>query len=276
MATKKGALPPKSSGFGETIKTAVVALAIAMFIRTFVVQAFRIPSGSMEDTLLVGDFLLVDKFTYGARVPFTDIRLPGLREPRRGDILVFKSPTTGQDFIKRCIGTGGESVLVQDDVVYIDGQPLEEPSKVLKTYPFGGDARGARFGVHTPLRIPDHALFMMGDNRHNSQDSRYWNALDPRRVVGHAFVIYWSTDPSRAPEFVRSMPQNWVRGLLELVLGRPRITRVGRWIAKDYRDTYAHGMQHARAAADSASAAAPAVDAPPATPGSPGDDATSE
>ena len=274
MATKKAAVPPKG-GFGETLKTAVVALAIALFIRTFIVQAFRIPSGSMEDTLLVGDFLLVDKITYGARVPFTDIRLPGLRDPRRGDILVFKAPTTGQDFIKRCIGTGGEAVLVKDDVVYIDGAALTEPYKALKNYPFGGDDRGARFGVHTPLHIPDHALFMMGDNRHNSQDSRYWNALDPRRVVGHAFVIYWSTDPSRAPAFVQSMPQNWVRGLLELVLGRPRITRVGRWIAKDYRDTYAHGVEQARAAADSASAAAAGGPAP-ATPGTSGDGATSE
>ena len=240
MATRKGAAAPRKSGFGETLKTAVVALAIALFIRTFIVQAFRIPSGSMEDTLLVGDFLLVDKLTYGARVPFTDFRLPGLRAPRRGDILVFKAPTTGQDFIKRCIGTGGESVLVKEDIVSIDGAPLDEPYKVLKSYPFGGDDRGARFGVHTPLLIPDGALFMMGDNRNNSQDSRYWGPLDPRRVVGHAFVIYWSTDPSRAPSFVRSMPQNWVRGLLELVLGRPRITRVGNWIAKDWRKTYAH------------------------------------
>jgi signal peptidase I len=226
----------KHGGFGETLKTAVIALLIALLIRTFLVQAFRIPSGSMEDTLLVGDFLLVDKITYGARVPGTDFRLPGLREPRRGDILVFKDPRTNRDYIKRCIAVGGENILIREDEVYIDGQPLEEPYKVLKPYP--GPSR-RNFG---PLEVPDKSLFMMGDNRNNSQDSRYWNALDPDRVVGRAFVLYWSTDPARAPAFVRDMSEDWVKGLLQLVLGRPRVRRVGTWLAHDWTDVYARGM----------------------------------
>lgn len=224
------------SGFGETVKTVVVALTIALLLRTFLVQAFRIPSGSMEDTLLVGDFLLVDKVTYGARVPFTDWRLPGLRDPRRGDILVFKDPRTNRDYIKRCVAVGGETIFIRDDHVFINSKPLEEPYKVLKHYP--GPTR-SNFG---PLQVPGKSLFMMGDNRNNSQDSRYWNALTPDRVVGRAFVLYWSTDPNRAPEFVQEMSENWVKGLLQLVLGRPRITRVGTWLARDWRPVYAKGM----------------------------------
>jgi signal peptidase I len=258
---KRGERDPKgrSGGFGETVKTAVVALGIALLIRTFLVQAFRIPSGSMEDTLLVGDFLLVDKITYGARVPFTDSRLPGLREPRRGDILVFKDPRTDRDFIKRCVATGGETITIRDDQVFIDELPLTEPYKVLKPYP--GPSR-RDFG---PLQVPGKSLFMMGDNRNNSQDSRYWNALAPERVVGRAFVLYWSTDPDRAPRWVRDMREDWVKGLLQLVLGRPRIRRVGTWIAKDWSDVYAHGMAEAQKA-PGLPAAAHAGTLPPSPP----------
>lgn len=224
------------SGFGETVKTVVVALSIALLLRTFLVQAFRIPSGSMEDTLLVGDFLLVDKITYGARVPFTDWRLPGLREPRRGDILVFKDPRTDRDYIKRCVAVGGETIFIRDNQVFIDSKPLEEPYRVLKHYP--GPTR-SNFG---PLKVAGKTLFMMGDNRNNSQDSRYWNALAPERVVGRAFVLYWSTDPNGAPSFVQGMSENWVKGLLQLILGRPRITRVGTWLARDWRPVYAKGL----------------------------------
>ncbi len=237
---ERGGRTGKHGGAGETLKTALIALAIALLIRTFLVQAFRIPSGSMEDTLLVGDFLLVDKITYGARIPGTDWRLPGLREPRRGDILVFKDPRTNRDYIKRCVAVGGETILIRQDEVYIDGHPLDEPYKVLKPYP--GPSR-RNFG---PMEVPDEALFMMGDNRNNSQDSRYWNALDPDRVVGRAFVLYWSTDPTRAPTFVRDMNEDWVKGLLQLVLGRPRVRRVGTWLAHDWTDVYMRGMTATR------------------------------
>jgi signal peptidase I len=231
------------SGFGETLKTLAIALAIALLIRTFLVQAFRIPSGSMEDTLLVGDFLLVDKVTFGAKIPFTDTRLPGLRKPRRGDILVFKDPRTDRDYIKRCVAVGGETLLIRNDQLFIDGKPLEEPYKVLKHYP--GPSKHD-FG---PQKIVDSRLFMMGDNRNNSQDSRYWDALKPDRVVGRAFVLYWSVDPMRAPRFVQEMSETWVKGLLQLVLGQPRIRRVGTWLAHDWRPVYAKGIGLPSAAA---------------------------
>jgi signal peptidase I len=246
---KRDRKPRKGGGGGDTLRTAVYALAIALFIRTFFVQAFRIPSGSMKETLLVGDFLLVDKITYGAKVPFTDWRLPGFRDPRRGDIIVFKDPRTDRDFIKRCIAVGGETFQLVDNVVYIDGQPIEEPYKELK--PVHGPVR-KNWG---PRTLPDHTLFMMGDNRNNSQDSRYWNELDPGRVVGRAFVLYWSTDPDRAPGWVRNMSDGWVKGFFQLVLGRPRLTRLGKWLAKDYTDVYALGDRAERQVPGAAAAA---------------------
>jgi signal peptidase I len=262
---------PGKGGSGESVRTIVYALVIALFIRTFLVQAFRIPSGSMEDTLLIGDFLLVDKVTFGARVPGTHWRLPGLRKPRRGDIIVFKDPRTDRDFIKRCIGQGDETLDVVANEVYIDGKPLDEPYKHigpnggfdLSYFPYRGAARQqlfpwvaaerARAGERPDepphgYHVPAGEIFMMGDNRNNSQDSRVWGPLTPDRVVGRAFVLYWSTDPDRAPQWVRNLPENWVKGFFQLFLGRPRITRVGRWLATNYTETYEKGWAAARPA----------------------------
>ena len=131
----KGAAKTESR---ESFRTIFWALVIAIVIRTFFVQAFRIPSGSMEDTLLIGDFLLVDKITFGARVPGTQFRLPGFREPRQGDIIVFKDPNTNRDFIKRCIAIGGETISIDDNQVSVNAEPLDEPYKYLKPVPFAG------------------------------------------------------------------------------------------------------------------------------------------
>lgn len=228
---------PRST-FGENVKTILIAVLIAIFIRTFFVQAFRIPSGSMEDTLLVGDFLLVDKITYGAKFPGTSWRLPGLRKPRRGDILVFKDPRTNRDFIKRCIAVGGETIEVRSNEVFIDGMPLHEPYKVLKWVP------GIVRENYGPRRIPAGTLFMMGDNRNNSQDSRYWNELALERVVGRAFVLYWSSNTEKAPGWLERVPDSPIplRGILSLFLGRPRLTRIGTWLAKDYSGVYREGL----------------------------------
>jgi signal peptidase I len=251
----------------ETFKTFGVAILIALFIRTFFFQAFRIPSGSMEDSLLIGDFLLVDKLAYGAKVPGTDWRLPGWREPRRGDIIVFKDPQTDRDFIKRCIATEGEGIHLEDNVVFIDGKPLEEPYKSIKpmsghdvgNFPFA-DAERSRQLRYPPHRlrpggirngdyvVAEDSIFMMGDNRNNSMDSRYWGELPVNRVVGRAFVLYWSTDPDRAPGWVKRMDETWVKGFFSLFLGRPRFGRVGTWLAHDWSDTYATGWAAAEAA----------------------------
>ena len=112
----------------EYVEAALWALVLTLFLRAFVIQAFRIPSASMQDTLLIGDFLFVNKFEYGPKIPFTHIRLPGLRAPRRGDVIVFQFPQDpSKDFIKRCIATGGETLEVRNKQVFVDGKPLHEP-----------------------------------------------------------------------------------------------------------------------------------------------------
>ena len=245
MTAKKEKAKKKKDSPGESFRTLIWALAIALIIRTFFFQAFRIPSGSMEDTLVEGDFLLVDKLTFGAKIPGLDARFPGFREPKRGDIIVFKDPRTNRDYIKRCIATEGELIEIVDNAVFINEQPLDEPYKAIKPRPF--DVR------HTinPHRVSNGSVFMMGDNRNNSEDSRYWGDLNRDKIVGRAFVLYWSTDPSKAPQWVRDMDETWVKGLLQLFLGRPRISRFGQWLAKDYTETYEAGFAEPRAAVDS-------------------------
>jgi signal peptidase I len=184
----------KRSTLREYVEAALWALVLTLFLRAFVIQAFRIPSESMLDTLLVGDFLFVNKFEYGPKIPFTHIRLPGLRKPKHGDVIVFQFPQDpSKDFIKRCIGTGGQTLEVHDKQVSIDGVALREPYAVHKdasTRPAGYDFRD-NFG---PVTIPQGEMFMMGDNRDNSNDSRYWGTLKMDLVKGRAMFLYWSWD----------------------------------------------------------------------------------
>jgi signal peptidase I len=191
---------------------------MVFFIRTTVVEAYRIPSSSMEDTLLIGDFLMVNKFIYGIRtpdwigVPFTKIgfdvphtRLPALREPHRGDIIVFKYPLDpSQNYIKRCVGLPGDTIEIRNKVLLINGQVFANPPKSKFT-----DWRVAPAGVqqrdisptsagnrdnYGPIIVPRDRYFMMGDNRDNSADSRYWGFLPRDNVVGKALIIYFSWD----------------------------------------------------------------------------------
>jgi len=177
----------------ETLDVIVSAAIMALLARSFLVQAFTIPSGSMENTLLIGDFLFVNKFIYGARIPFTHIRLPGLREPRPGDIIVFRPEGEKQDYIKRCIAIEGQTVEVRDGVVYRDGEAQDESyTKFLfgKNPPRWISPRN--FG---PVTVPEGKVFFMGDNRDNSKDSRFSDVgfKDWRRTVqGKAIFIYWS------------------------------------------------------------------------------------
>lgn len=174
----------------EYFEVLVTALALALLIRAFIVQAFRIPSSSMEDTLLVGDFLLVDKFSYGAKIPFTNTRLPGLGEPHRGDIIVFRAPHVDKDFIKRCVAVGGDEVEMHDNVLFVNGVKMVEPYVKL-------EGRSPRVADFPARRVPPGHLLMLGDNRNNSQDSRFWGFLDMDRVKGKAFLLYWSWDSER-------------------------------------------------------------------------------
>ncbi len=225
----------KRSVVREYASSILIAIGLALVIRTGVVQAFYIPSGSMEDTLLVGDYLLANKFVYGipVDVPFTGqhlFRLPALRDPQPGDIVIFKSPVEpGRDLIKRCVAVGGQEVRVIDKVLYVDGQPVKEPPLAKHTDPhcYAGSANPRdNFG---PYIVPPDCFFMMGDNRDNSADSRYWRAVPRRLIKGKAINIYWSwADDTRGPYYtgIASLPEVMAAFLWRLP-GRIRFGRMG-------------------------------------------------
>lgn len=199
----------KKSAFREYAEAAAIAIILALFIRTFVVQAFKIPSGSMKPTLLIGDHLLVNKFIYGIKVPFIDRFIIQFKKPNRGDIVVFKWPKDeSKDFIKRIIGVEGDTVELKRDLLYVNGERIRqeyvekysdsEISKADKYEEFIGEGkhhildqyvRHENFG---PITVPKNSIFVMGDNRDNSQDSRYWGFVSLNKIKGKALIIYWS------------------------------------------------------------------------------------
>ena len=193
--------PKRKSLVREYAEAIAIAILLALVIRTLIVQAFTIPSGSMMDTLLVGDYILVNKFLYGPEVPLTDYRLPGLRSPHRGDIIVFKYPQDEKrDFIKRIVGTPGDRVLVRGHQVFVNGKKLDEPYVKPLDSPLAAGAQpvycGYAYGCE-PTTVPPDSYFVMGDNRDNSQDSRYWGFVKRDKIKGKAFLIYWSWDSDR-------------------------------------------------------------------------------
>ncbi len=180
----------KKSAFREYTEIIVLAVALALFVRTFFVQAFRIPSESMEDTLLVGDFLFANKLLYGPKLPFVDVRLPAIRQPKPGDIIIFKYPHDPKvDYIKRCVAVEGQTVELVDNKLYVDGVMQDEE---FTKYVFGSRP-DRHFG---PFKVPEGHIFMMGDNRDNSADSRAWGPLDKKLIAGKAMFIYFSWNPS--------------------------------------------------------------------------------
>jgi signal peptidase I len=185
----------------EYAEAIVIAILLALVIRTLIVQAFTIPSGSMMDTLLVGDYILVNKFLYGPELPLTDYRLPAIRSPHRGDIIVFKYPQDERrDFIKRIIGTPGDTVLVRGHTVFVNGAALVEPYTRKLDSPLGDRGQPTYCGYAfacEPTKVPADSYFVMGDNRDNSQDSRYWGFVRREKIKGKAFLIYWSWDGDR-------------------------------------------------------------------------------
>ena len=181
----------------EYAEAIAIAILLALVIRSLVVQAFTIPSGSMMDTLLVGDYILVNKFLFGPELPLTDWRLPGIRDPRRGDIIVFRYPQDEKrDFIKRIIGSSGDEILIRGHEVYVNGQRLEEPYVKHTAAPHSSGACAYAYGCERTV-VPPDSYFVMGDNRENSQDSRYWGFVRAEKVKGKAFLIYWSWDGDR-------------------------------------------------------------------------------
>src|SRR5213595_505997 len=195
--------PFKKSIVREYFESIVIAVILALFIRTFVVQAFKIPTGSMEENLLIGDHLLVNKFVFGPTATPIERGVLPVGRIRRGDVIVFKYPEEPErDFIKRVIGLPGETVELREKRVYINGKALDEPYVHFLSAPRGPsefhevtsfDVR-ERYG---PVTVPADHFFVMGDNRDNSQDSRYWGFLPRENIKGKSLIIYWSYQAER-------------------------------------------------------------------------------
>ena len=178
----------------ENIEAIVIAVVLALFIRSFVVQAFKIPSGSMEPTLLIGDHILVNKFIYGITIPFTDMKIFQFTSPERSDVIVFIYPEDpSKDFIKRVVAVAGDKIQIKNKKIFINDKPFSDThgyysdSRVIREWSMG--ANRDNFG---PVVVPPHSLFVMGDNRDKSYDSRFWGFVDINKVRGKAFLIYWS------------------------------------------------------------------------------------
>ncbi len=185
--------PKAKSTFREYAEALIVALALAMFIRTFFVQAFKIPSGSMLPTLQIGDHLLVNKLLYGVRVPIVGTRFLSFFEPERGDIIVFVYPEDrDKDFIKRIVGVPGDVIEIRKKQLYRNGKPVDRTDE-----PYAQYRKGVEPGVRDnfgPVTVPEGHVFVMGDNRDHSFDSRFWGFVPYEDIKGKAFIIYWSWD----------------------------------------------------------------------------------
>jgi signal peptidase I len=186
--------PKVKSTFREYAEAIGMALLLALFIRTFIVQAFKIPSGSMIPTLQIGDHILVNKLAYGVRIPFLEEYMLTFAKPQRGDVVVFIFPEDrSKDFIKRVVGVAGDSVEVRGKKIYINGKQVDDPHAHFE----GDDPQTAGFPSrddYGPRTVPENHIFVMGDNRDRSYDSRFWGYVDLNEVRGKAFLIYWSWD----------------------------------------------------------------------------------
>jgi len=199
----------KKSILREYIESFAVALILALVIKCSVVEAYKIPSSSMEDTLLIGDFLLANKFIYGAKVPLIEAHLPAIREPKPGDVVIFKYPgNPSVNYIKRCIAVGGQVVEIRNKVIYVDGERFLEPPELKHTDPRLLQSTVSNRDNYGPYRVPEGYIFVMGDNRDNSYDSRFWGPLERKFLLGKAMILHlsWAPDP-KAPEF------SWVKPL---------------------------------------------------------------
>lgn len=226
--------PDRSASLKDNVKAILWTLAIFFFIRTFLFEAYRIPSGSMIPTLLVGDWLFVNKLAYGPHVPFTNINLPGYAEPQRGDVVVFMSPyqidqpdDPHPTLVKRLVAVGGDTVFMRNGLFHLNGVPQPQPEAMRSNPRLDGsfdvplfswqkahEVRGSRFGEPPeritlddwgPLRVPEGFLFMLGDNRYDSKDGRYWGLVPRENVRGRPAFVYYSYnafDSDRALPFL--------------------------------------------------------------------------
>ncbi len=174
----------------EWVESILVALVLALVIRHFVVQAFKIPTGSMRTTLIEGDRILVNKFIYGAKIPFTDLRLPALRQPKRGDVVVFVYPEDPKkDFIKRLVGLPQEKLEIRNGNIYINGELCRDPAVYNRYYYNRPETAYGAEGE--AVSIPGDSYYVLGDNSASSRDSRYWGFVPKKNMLGNAILIYW-------------------------------------------------------------------------------------
>ncbi|MCE2390790.1 MAG: signal peptidase I [Proteobacteria bacterium] len=253
--------PRRRERWGETLRAIFWAALLALAIRSFVVEPFKIPSGSMIPTLLVGDYVLVNKFSYGVRLPVTGTLLFGASAPRRGDIVVFKYPDDGrQDFIKRVVGLPGDRVEIRGDRLWVNGQPVDRVERGSFAYDDSHrrtvqarryaeiSADGAQYSIirtrerrgyrasSGPWFVPEDHFFMMGDNRDNSSDSRVWqnSFVAAEKIKGRAFRIHWSWVVASGPQPERGFVLDLLYTLYRLVtfqVEEVRWNRIGRSLA---------------------------------------------
>ena len=198
---------------------------VVFFIRTFLGEASLVPTGSMEGTIMTGDHIFLDKALYGPELPLVGWRLPRLKSPHRGDIIAFRYPKDPSiTFLKRVVAIGGDTIALRDDAVFVNGAPLPEPYAVHRVH-----ARNHRYESMPARKVPAGQLFVMGDNRDDSSDSRYWGTVPVENVVGEPLVVYWSYEaPSR--DWLQDKPDLKMRfyaSIGEHLFSRTRWDRVG-------------------------------------------------
>jgi signal peptidase I len=233
MSKRKARRKSVLSGRSSLVRFLLILIVSAVLLRVFVVQAYQIPSASMEDTLLVGDFLIGNKLAFGAPLPLTNARLPGYRFPRNGEIVIFKFPHDRErEFIKRCVALPGQTVEIKDKVLYVDGNRTIDPDRSKYVDPRilpKESANGVRDN-YGPITVPPDHYFLVGDNRDNSDDSRFWGFVPKDLIVAKASNIYfsWAPDPD-APTYkgVSSLPGLVFYNLTHFV-DRVRWSRIGK------------------------------------------------
>ncbi len=258
MVDGQGDASKKSTGYvrvtWEWTRSIIIAVVLFLAVRAFLVEAFKIPTSSMEETLLVGDYLLVNKAVYGAEVPFLGLRLPGWREPRRGEVVVFHPPHDPEkNYVKRVVGLPGDTLEMREKTLLVNGREIQEDyarhidrrgdathsnmkwqrnhllaGRIDRDLTYGEndgarvDVRGSfRDGYRPsrdnwgPISVPEDSYFVLGDNRDNSEDSRYWGFVDRRSIRGRPWRLYFSYDPSSE----RGIP--WLRAIRWGRVGQP-------------------------------------------------------
>jgi len=217
------------------LRLVVVALILAFLVKAFVLEAYNIPSESMRNTLLVGDFVLAEKITFGPRIPFTNLRLPAIDNPEVGDVVVFKSPEDPErSFIKRVVAQGGDKVQIVDKVVLINGNRVDDSGYAIHSdtalLPRTAAYPRDNFG---PITVPKNQYFVMGDNRDNSSDSRFWGCVSRESITGRAILIHWSWKPDKnAPQVSLGNPLSLLRSAVYHIRSFPDHVRWGRVFTK--------------------------------------------